>query len=191
MTEISDSESLSGKLLIAMPDMGDPRFSRSVVYMCDHTPEGSMGVIINKIAPEVSMGELLEQLSINTHMFNTESDVHFGGPVETTRGFVLHSTDYFRKGITLRVSEHASLTASLEVLQDMAEGDGPKAFFLALGYAGWGAGQLEGEISQNGWLTCDPTSEILFSEDNDAKWTAALAQLGIDPLMLSATAGHA
>ncbi|MEP2782175.1 MAG: YqgE/AlgH family protein [Pseudoruegeria sp.] len=191
MNETSEFENLSGKLLIAMPDMGDPRFSNSVVYLCDHSTSGSMGVIINKVATDVTMGELLEQLSINTGQFDTEAPVHFGGPVETNRGFVLHTSDYFRKGITLRVDEVANMTASLEVLQDAAEGDGPREFLMALGYAGWGEGQLEDEISQNGWLTCDPTHDILFSDDNAGKWTAALKQLGVNPLMLSSTAGHA
>ncbi|WP_261192610.1 YqgE/AlgH family protein [Pseudoruegeria sp. SHC-113] len=191
MSKATDPMRLKGKILIAMPGMGDPRFDKSVVFICDHTDEGAMGLIVNKTAPELSMGDLLDQLSINGDRFDTDQTVHFGGPVETNRGFVLHSPDYYRKGATLRVNAMASMTASLEVLQDAAEGSGPKSFFLALGYSGWGGGQLEEEIGQNGWLTAEPSDALLFSDAQDGKWTDALKGMGVDPLLLSSAAGHA
>ncbi|WP_245824713.1 YqgE/AlgH family protein [Pseudoruegeria aquimaris] len=191
MTTPDDPVRLKGKILIAMPGMGDPRFDKSVVFICDHSEAGAMGLIVNKTAPDLSLGELLDQLSINGDRFDTAQTVHFGGPVETNRGFVLHSPDYYRKGSTLRVNALASMTASLEVLQDTAEGAGPKSFFLALGYSGWGGGQLEDEIGQNGWLTGEASDEILFSRENEGKWTQALKGMGVDPLLLSAAAGHA
>lgn len=190
--EIPDnSVNLCGKLLIAMPGMGDPRFDKSVVYMCDHSDEGAMGLIINKPTPEITFASLLEQLSIEGATEDQDTRIYFGGPVEVGRGFVLHSGDYHLEGATLKVDDRFGMTATRDVLTDMANGAGPKAALLALGYAGWGAGQLEAELQQNGWLTCDATPEVVFNVPDTDKWTAALKLLGVDALMLSATAGRA
>jgi putative transcriptional regulator len=186
-----DSTDLSGKLLIAMPGMGDPRFEKSVVYMCAHSPEGSMGLIVNKPAPGLAMDDLLEQLEIPRGDGSRDVLVHFGGPVEHGRGFVLHSGDYRACESTLRVDERFGMTATVDILKDMAGGGGPESRILALGYSGWGPGQLEDEIHGNGWLTCDASPEIVFAEDDEGKWIAALKSLGIDPLLLSAEAGRA
>ncbi|WP_425051458.1 YqgE/AlgH family protein [Psychromarinibacter sp. S121] len=191
MVPDSHFNDLSGKLLIAMPGMGDPRFEKSVVFMCAHSDDGSMGLIVNKPAPGVAMDDLLEQLDIPRGAASEGVGVHFGGPVEHGRGFVLHSGDYATQSSTLQVDDRFGMTATLDILQDMASGGGPEKRILALGYSGWGPGQLEDEIQQNGWLTCDATPEIVFAADNGGKWSAALASLGIDPLSLSAEAGHA
>lgn len=182
---------LSGKLLIAMPDMGDSRFTHAVIYLCAHSDEGAMGLIVNKPQPEVRFSDLLEQLKIprSDHVRNIR--VHFGGPVEHARGFVLHSRDYRSEAGTLNVDGAIGMTGTLDVLEDMARGTGPDRAMLALGYAGWGPGQLESEIAQNGWLTSDPADEIVFGRADEHKWSAALKGLGIDPIMLSSTAGRA
>jgi putative transcriptional regulator len=185
------SHELTGKLLIAMPGMGDPRFEYSVIYMCAHSDDGAMGLIVNKPAPEVRFSDLLEQLGISADPGLRDIRVHFGGPVENGRGFVLHSAEYASGKGTLRVDENRSMTATLDVLEDIARGRGPAASMLALGYAGWGPGQLEAEIACNGWLTCDPRDEIVFGRANEHKWKAALKVLGIDPLTLSAQSGRA
>ena len=187
----STQTDLVGKLLIAMPDMGDPRFTQSVIYLCAHSDEGAMGLIVNKPQRGVVFSDLLEQLNITKSPDVRDIRVHFGGPVEGARGFVLHSRDYQSGQGTLQVDDTIAMTATLDVLEDIARGTGPKASMLALGYAGWGPGQLEGEIAQNGWLTCDPRDDIVFGRANEHKWTAALKTLGVDPLVLSSTAGHA
>lgn len=191
MAGSTESTDLSGKLLIAMPGMGDPRFEKSVIYMCAHSSDGSMGLIVNKPAPGLKMDDLLDQLNIPRGDGSRGVIVHFGGPVEHGRGFVLHSSDYATGDSTLKVDDRFGMTATLDILQDMASGGGPRDRILALGYAGWGPGQLEDEIHRNGWLTCDAAPEIVFAEDDNAKWVAALKSLGIDPLMLSAEAGRA
>lgn len=183
---------LAGKLLIAMPSMGDPRFERSVVYLCAHGEEGAMGLIVNKPVTELRFAELLDQLGIPRPDKGTRDiRVHFGGPVEGGRGFVLHSADYAAEGGTLRVDDEVSMTATLDVLRHIAKGDGPRASMLALGYAGWGPGQLEREIGQNAWLTGPARSDILWGRANEHKWNAALKAIGVDPQTLSSTAGHA
>jgi len=191
MTLPPDSADLGGKLLIAMPGMGDPRFDRSVIYLCAHSPEGSMGLIVNKPASGVSVDNLLDQLKVKKGDGRGNIVAHFGGPVEHGRGFVLHSTDYMSEGSTMQVDAGFAMTATLDILQDISMGNGPSRQILALGYAGWGAGQLETEIQANGWLTCDASPEIVFDARDAEKWTAALASLGVDPLLLSAKAGHA
>ena len=182
---------LVGKLLIAMPDMSDPRFANTVIYMCAHSDEGGMGLIVNKPQPEVKFAELLEQMEIPMSAGARDVRVHYGGPVEQQRGFVLHSNDYASDNGTLDVDDRFRMTATLQVLEDLARGEGPDVSMMALGYAGWGPGQLEYEIGQNGWLTCAASEDILFGPDNAGKWAAALKLLGIDPLLLSATAGRA
>ncbi len=186
-----ETPSLTGKLLIAMPGMGDPRFEHGVIYLCSHTDEGAMGLIVNKPAGDLSLDGLLEKLEIRTIPGAVRGPIHFGGPVETGRGFVLHSMDYDVSEGTLDVGGGIGMTATLDILTDIAEGRGPERKIVALGYAGWGPGQLEGEIVQNGWLTVDASPDILFNPDNGGKWMAALAALGVDALTLSSDAGRA
>jgi putative transcriptional regulator len=183
---------LTGKLLIAMPGMGDTRFEHSVVYLCSHSENGAMGLIVNKCAGDVNFGELLKQLKIEPVTEEPKArPIHIGGPVETTRGFVLHSTDYDANLHSMKVDQSFSMTATLDILEDIAAGKGPAQALMLLGYAGWGPGQLEGEIADNGWLTADASAELVFSEDDAHKWEAALHTLGVDPLSLSGSAGHA
>ncbi len=182
---------LLGKLLIAMPDMGDPRFDKSVIYICAHSRDGAMGLIVNKPQTKLRFSKLLEQLNIPMQSAVSDVRIHYGGPVEVARGFVLHTSDYRSETGTLDVDGHIGMTATRDVLEEIARGEGPRTSLLALGYAGWGAGQLENEIAHNGWLTADPTDAIVFGRANEHKWTAALKTLGIDPLLLSSTAGHA
>lgn len=182
---------LNGQLLIAMPGMGDPRFEKSVVFMCAHSEDGALGLIVNKPSPELKFSTLLQQLDLDVGQPQRDIRVHFGGPVEHGRGFVLHSGDYSGNDSTLQVDEGFGMTATLDVLEDIARGSGPESALLALGYSGWGPGQLEDEILQNGWLTCDASPELVFNADDDGKWGAALKTLGVDPLTLSATAGRA
>lgn len=181
---------LDGQMLIAMPGMEDPRFSRSVVFLCAHSEEGAMGLITNKTLEELHWEDLFRKMQIPIGSVNAPRPICFGGPVETERGFLLHSSDYFSEGATLRVDSETSLTATLEVLQDIAMGRGPERTMLALGYAGWAAGQLESELQMNGWLLCEPDLGLLFGEDNDTKWDRAMAKLGINPALLS-SGGHA
>ncbi|MEM6387028.1 MAG: YqgE/AlgH family protein [Pseudomonadota bacterium] len=183
--------SLDGMLLIAMPGMGDLRFEKSVVFMCAHSEDGALGLIVNKPSREVRFDNLLEQLDIAAGPSQRDIRVHFGGPVENERGFVLHSNDYMAEAATLRVSDSFGMTATLDVLEDIARGAGPSSALLALGYSGWGPGQLESEIMQNGWLTCDAEHDLVFGTHDDGKWEAALKSLGVDPLSLSSTAGNA
>ncbi|SFR14950.1 YqgE/AlgH family protein [Poseidonocella sedimentorum] len=189
---MQDAESeldLTGHLLIAMPGMSDPRFQSSVVFLCAHSPEGAMGLIVNKPA-DVRFAELLDQLEIEGPA-NRKLPVHFGGPVEHARGFVLHSDDYISNISTLEMGQGFGMTATLDILEDIAHDRGPKQQIMALGYAGWGPGQLESEITQNGWLTCPAERELVFDLPDTAKWDAALKSLGVDALALSGTAGHA
>lgn len=188
---MGESTDFTGKLLIAMPGMSDPRFEKSVVFICAHSEDGAMGLIINKPAEDVRFSDLLDQLAITPSQANRDIPVHFGGPVEHGRGFVLHTSDYASNSSTLEVGEAFGMTATLDILEDIARGTGPAASVMALGYAGWGPRQLESEISRNGWLTCDATSELVFATDADSKWQAALKTLGVDALTLSASAGRA
>jgi len=182
---------LGGKLLIAMPGMGDARFDRSVILICAHSEDGAMGIIINKPSPELSFSGLLEQLEIPRAPEGRDIRVHFGGPVERSRGFVLHSADYPRGPATMTVPGGYCMTATLDILEAFARGTGPSLAFLALGYSGWGPGQLEAEILRNDWLLADAQTDLIFSAQDGAKWTRALKTLGIDPLTLSSAAGRA
>lgn len=188
---MTDSTDLIGKLLIAMPDMGDTRFEHAVIYVCAHSDDGAMGLIVNKPTPDVRFGDLLEQLSIDEGELSVDVRIHYGGPVETGRGFVLHTGDYASGAGTMDVAGGIAMTATLDILEDIAMGSGPKRSMLGLGYAGWGPHQLEDEIIRNGWLVSDATEDILFGRAAEHKWTAALKTLGIDPLMLSASGGSA
>lgn len=185
------ASSLSGRLLIAMPGIGDPRFERTVVYLCSHSAEGSMGLVVNRRAEGVSFDQLMEQLDIATGPNSQHGIVHFGGPVEMGRGFVLHSADFHVEDSTLRVDDTISLTATLDILRAMADGSGPQRSLIALGYAGWAPNQLEHELQHNGWLTCEADEDIVFARDDSVKWARALAKLGVDPSLLSATGGSA
>jgi putative transcriptional regulator len=188
---------LEGQLLIAMPIMTDKRFARSVIYMCAHSAEGAMGLIINQRAPHISFRELLKQLGITSgkgediQVDPVEMEVHVGGPVETGRGFVLHSSDYHANDSTLSIDDGVSLTATIDILRAIASGKGPDRAILALGYAGWRAGQLESEIAANGWLHCPTDLELLFDSKLEDKYERAMSKMGIDPLHLVSDAGHA
>ncbi|WP_299610567.1 YqgE/AlgH family protein [uncultured Tateyamaria sp.] len=181
---------LTGQLLVAMPNMGDPRFDRSVVFVCAHSEDGAMGLIVNKPAVDMVLGELMDQLDIPCSSLARNTAVHFGGPVETTRGFVLHTDDYTSRLQTLKVGAFG-MTATQDVLEDIGTGDGPERALVMLGYAGWGPGQLEGEITRNGWLTVDASPPVVFGTGDTAKWIKALDVIGIDPLGLSGAAGRA
>jgi putative transcriptional regulator len=191
MSHPSTITELTGKLLIAMPDMGDPRFEKSVVLVCAHSEDGAMGLIVNKPVPSVDFSTLAEQLDLPTEGPVPRLPLHFGGPVETGRGFVLHSTDYQSPTASMEIPGGYRMTTTLDVLEELAAHRGPKERLLALGYAGWGPGQLEGEIQHNGWLTAEADAAIIFSRDNGGKWDAALKSLGIDALHLSGSGGRA
>lgn len=182
---------LTGKLLIAMPGMGDPRFAQSVVILCSHGPDGAMGLIVNKPAPEVHLSDLLDQLGITPNPPASDLAIHFGGPVEGVRGFVLHSGENERDSPSLVVSDAFHMTATMDILEDIARGQGPGHALMMLGYAGWGPGQLESEIAMNGWLTAEADAALVYDMEDEDKWAAALQSLGIDPLTLSASAGRA
>ncbi|SFL11703.1 YqgE/AlgH family protein [Shimia haliotis] len=182
---------LTGRLLIAMPGMGDPRFAHSVVFLCAHSQDGAMGLIVNKAMEGVQLSSLLEQLEIALARPELDSTLYFGGPVEGGRGFVLHSPDYISDLNTLTVGDDFSMTATQDILEAMATGAGPLRSLMTLGYSGWGPGQLEREIAQNGWLECEATTDLVFDLPNADKWAEALRSLGVDPVTLSATAGHA
>jgi putative transcriptional regulator len=182
---------LEGKLLVAMPSMGDPRFEHSVILLCAHSDKGAMGLIINKPSAGIRMSDVLDQLEIKGSEQAQKMVVHYGGPVETGRGFVLHSDDYRSSLQTLMVEGDFGMTATLDILEEIARGEGPESFLMMLGYAGWGPGQLEDEIAQNGWLTADASPQLVFQVPAASKWSAALESLGVDPITLSATAGRA
>lgn len=181
-----------------MPNMTDKRFRRSVIYMCTHSSDGAMGIIVNQRATGVSFPELLKQLKIAGEDAEESlppdllrMSVHVGGPVSTERGFVLHSDDYHVRDATLRVPGGISLTATIDILKAMSQGSGPGKALLALGYSGWSAGQLEAEIQANGWLHCPADDDLVFSPDLELKYDRALSKLGIDPSHLVSDAGHA
>jgi putative transcriptional regulator len=189
---------LDGQLLIAMPVMGDPRFERSVIYMCAHSSEGAMGIMVNRPAGSIDFPELLVQLDIikeddQIKLPETAESMKVlkGGPVDTGRGFVLHSSDFYIENATLRIDDGICLTATVDILKAIAKGSGPKHAILALGYAGWAPGQLENEIQGNGWLHCDADQDLIFGGDVEEKYARALRKIGIDPGMLSNDAGHA
>src|SRR5215813_1367468 len=189
---------LDGQMLIAMPSMRDERFTRSLIYVCAHSSEGAMGIVVNQPAANINFPDLLVQLEvipasdlIQLPRRAESVKVLKGGPVETGRGFVLHSADFFIENSTLPIDDGICLTATLDILKAIARGDGPASALLALGYAGWAPGQLETEIQENGWLHCTADSELIFGTDNDGKYEKALKKLGIDLGMLSSEAGHA
>jgi len=182
---------LEGKILIALPGMNDPRFERSVIYMCAHSNTGAMGLIVNKPIEGLNFQELIRRLELPVSERTPNSAILFGGPVETNRGFVLHSGEYEGAESTLTITPDVSLTATLDILRAIAEGHGPQEAIFALGYAGWGPGQIEAEIQANGWIHCDADSSLVFGPHMDSKWSIALGKLGIDLSALSAHAGRA
>ncbi len=181
---------LTGQLLIAMPMMDTPHFAQSVIYLCAHTPEGAMGIVVNRPLNKPSFEDLLEQLDVMPTPPARRIELFRGGPVDSARGFVLHTRDWTGDG-SLMVDDHVALTASLDVLKAIADGGGPTQGLLALGYAGWGPGQLDQEMHDNAWLSAPATLDLLFDSDHDTKWRRAMASLRVDPALLSATAGHA
>ena len=181
---------LAGRLLIALPAMLDPRFSQSVIYLCSHNERGAMGLIVNQIMDAVNFCDMLEAMNIKTDHVQPKRQVHFGGPVEAERGFVLHNADYSCEG-TLEIKDGVSLTATRDVLQLIASGTGPKNSLFALGYAGWGPGQLDAEIQGNSWVFGVPEKEILFGENHSQKWFLATSREGIDLNALSNESGNA
>jgi putative transcriptional regulator len=189
---------LDGQLLIAMPVMEDERFARSVIYVCAHSADGAMGIIVNRPAGSIDFPQLLRQLDIvdETAPIELSDDgetvkILRGGPVETSRGFVLHSSDYSIKDATLPIDGGICLTATLDILKAIAQGTGPRQAILALGYAGWAPGQLESELQHNGWLHCPADPDLIFGRNVEDKYARALSKIGIDPAMLSNEAGHA
>ncbi|MCS5599544.1 MAG: YqgE/AlgH family protein [Rhodospirillales bacterium] len=191
MSDISqDGSYVTGQLLIAMPGMRDERFAKSVIYMCAHSEEGAMGLVLNQRLDSLTFAELISQLELDEKHLSRDVPVHFGGPVESGRGFVLHTSDY-QQDATLEVVNGVALTATVEILKAIAQGKGPQKSLLALGYAGWGPGQLDMEIRANGWLQVPSDSEIIFDIEPDTKWERAIERLGIDPRMLSDDVGHA
>ena len=189
---------LDGQMLIAMPGMMDERFQRTVIYVCAHSAEGAMGIVLNKPASDLSFPDLLVQLdvipekdAIRLPRRVERMNVLIGGPVETSRGFVLHTPDFFIEQSTLPIDDGICLTATVDILRAIAKGKGPESAVLALGYAGWSAGQLESEIQQNGWLSCEPDPNLIFEASLDVKYDLALRKIGVDLGMLSTQAGHA
>ncbi|KAF0146518.1 MAG: hypothetical protein FD153_144 [Rhodospirillaceae bacterium] len=181
---------MAGQCLVAMPLISDSRFAKTVVYVCTHTPTGAMGLVVNRMIEAITFPDLLEQLGIQATAACRGVHVHAGGPVEAGHGFVLHSADYMHDA-TIMVDQHVRLTATVDVLKAIAEGHGPRRSMLALGYAGWGGGQLDNELRQNVWLTVPADEELVFGSDLDHKWDQAMGRLGIDVRMLSWEFGHA
>ncbi|HEX9449351.1 MAG TPA: YqgE/AlgH family protein [Dongiaceae bacterium] len=181
---------MTGQLLVAMPQMRDARFTRTVIYMCAHTTDGAMGLIINRLVGSLTFPDLLEQLGIDGPVKGEHIRIRSGGPVETGRGFVLHSADY-QEDATLRVGAEVGLTATLDILRDIAAGGGPKRSLLALGYAGWGPGQLDSEIQANAWLCVPADEELIFDDQLTDKWERSISKLGVDFTLLSTDSGRA
>ena len=188
---------LGGQILIAMPGLADARFDHSVILVCAHSGDGAMGLIINKPVPDLSFDSLIDQLSISKgevgpkRNAGREIRVHQGGPVERSRGFVLHSRDWQAGRATMQIAGLYGMTATLDILEALANGAGPQSALLALGYSGWGPGQLEAEIGRNDWLTAEASDELIFSADDGGKWSGALRSMGIDPVALSSVSGRA
>lgn len=182
---------LTGKFLIAMPAMADPRFERSVILLFDHSAQGSMGFILNKPITDLTFPQLLDQIGIKRTQDCRNTPIHYGGPVESGRGFIIHSDDWRPAGDTLAITGGYNMSTSQEAIVALGRGEGPSQAFLALGYSGWGPGQLESEIKRNDWLTADAHPDLVFATDALTTWAKALRSLGIDPLTLSGTAGRA
>ena len=186
-----DYQSWRGQYLIATPAMGDPRFSNTVIYLCGHDASGAMGIVVNRSKFDLNITDLLEHVGVEGQVQVADAPVLEGGPVDIDRGFVLHSPDWFREDQTLKVSEHVGLTTTKDVLESLVTDKAPERAVLAVGYAGWGPGQLEGEIADNAWLLCGGDEGLVFGDDLDGKWAEALARIGVSPEQLSAYGGSA
>lgn len=190
---------LTGKLLAAMPGMQDPRFARALILVCSHSDDGAMGIIVNRPLPDMPFAALLEKVGIENAPANRQRGdikrkditVHYGGPVEAGRGFILHRDGYVTDGAVLDIAGGFKMSATLDVLESLASGAGPTPALLAMGYAGWGPHQLEDEIAENAWLTLDGLPDIVFAPNADEKWAQALRKSGVNPVTLSGAAGHA
>ncbi len=187
-TGLRGEHSLRDHVLIAMPTLDEGYFDRSVIYICAHSSEGAMGIVLNQVMPDVEFSDLLDQLHLPQSP--RTPTVHFGGPVETGRGFVLHTTD-FQRDDTVKLTPSLSITGTIDILRAISEGRGPERSIFALGYAGWGPGQLEAELQANSWLTAPADDDLIFSKDLPHKWDLALARLGVSPLMLAMHGGRA
>ena len=192
MTTEKQDGYLGGQLLVAMPRMTDPRFAHSVVFLCAHNADGAMGLVVNKLVESLKFTYILKQMDFEFESGGIDDrvQVHFGGPVESARGFVLHTPDYMSDA-TMRVDEGFAVTTTVDVLRSLARGGGPERAIFALGYAGWAPGQLDAEFQNNGWLSVGADSELVFGRDHDEKWRRAIAKVGVDPALLSGEAGHA
>lgn len=182
---------LAGQFLVAMPGMSDPRFARSVVFLCAYSEEGAMGLILNKYVDDMTLADVFERVNIEVPAGSFTGRVHFGGPVQIARGFVLHRDQSRQSPEPLVIPGGYVLTATQDILKDISAGTGPSPFLFALGYAGWSAGQLDQEIGQNGWLTAPAPPELVFSADRTTLWETVLQSIGIDPMSLSSAAGRA
>ena len=187
---VSHQGFMTGELLVAMPQMRDARFTRSVIYICAHTSDGAMGLVVNRLVGSLTFPDLLQQLNIDSQGKGEHIRIRSGGPVETGRGFVLHSTDYVDDA-TLKVGDTVGLTATIDILKDIASGSGPRRSILALGYAGWGPGQLDQELQANAWLTVPADEELIFDDALNDKWERSLSKIGVDFTFLTGDAGHA
>lgn len=185
-----DTGYLTGQLLIAMPQLQDTRFERSVIYLCVHNEDGAMGLVVNRLSEDLTFPELLEQVGVELKPETVSMPIHIGGPVETGMGFVLHTNDY-EQANTIKVNDSISLTHTVEILKDIADGQGPRQAMLALGYAGWGAGQLDDEFQENSWLSVPADEALIFEGSQQDKWQRSIAKLGVDISLLSGEAGHA
>lgn len=189
---IRTTESLTGRLLVAAPSIGDPRFERAVILLCAHNADHAMGLTLNRPVGGLTIPDLLARLGVTSDITLPDDLVLFGGPVERERGFVLHTSDYAARPGTVPVADNVALTATRDVLEAMGDaGRRPRRSVLALGYAGWNAGQLESEIQQNAWLVCEPNEALIFGADYDLKWSQALAQIGVSAERLSTLSGRA
>jgi len=192
MTQPADSEFLSGRMLIAMPGIGDPRFERSVVFLCAHDEEHAIGLAVNRPVDGLTLESLFEKIGVDKPIRRVADEpVLMGGPVERERGFVLHTDDYICNGVSMPVMEGLALTTTRDVLQAMSGVQAPRKSFLALGYAGWGPGQLDREVRESVWLVCEPDESLLFGDDHEHKWSLALEKLGVSAAMLSMEGGRA
>ncbi|MBY0500804.1 MAG: YqgE/AlgH family protein [Alphaproteobacteria bacterium] len=181
---------ITGQFLLAMPHMQDPRLEKAVIFICGHDTNGAMGLVVNKYLGDLTLKGLLEYLNLPKDAMKRDLPIYFGGPIDTGRGFVLHSDDFTHPG-TVSLGNHIALTATIDVLQAIAEGDGPLDCLLAMGYVGWGPGQLDSELHSNRWLQVEADHEILFHLPIEKKWEMAMGKLGITPEALSEEAGQA
>lgn len=188
---MTDATNLAGMFLIALPGMGDPRFKQAVIYICSHDRAGAMGIVINKQKGPLMLSDLLEQADIEGTVTVADNPVLSGGPVDIDRGFVLHSPDYFKEDCSVKLSETLNLTATRDVMEALVSDQAPSRAVLAVGYAGWGEGQIENELKQNAWLIVDADEALIFDTDMDSKWDRAIKRLGFTPDMLAHTGGRA